>query len=299
MKETKKEKYLKVNYMSGKARDDAPDYKKEKKRVDGRKMEELRPLSIKVGVLPNADGSAYLEWGQNKVYAAVFGPREALPKHTANPYKTVVKVNYRMATFSVPERKQPRPNRRDMEISKVLGEALDRAIFTEQFPNTEISVIVEVVDSNAGSRVACLTAASCALADAGIPMRDLVSATGVGKAFNELIVDLNKEEEDASDAVDIPIAILPNSEEIVLLQMDGLLTKEELDKIMPMAIKACKQVYEVQKKALQEKFKLTEVNEAAVEAQVKEKVAAPVKEAKQEKESKKETKEVKNKKVKK
>lgn len=295
--------------MSGRERDDAPDYKKEKKRVDGRKMDELRPLSIKVGVLPNADGSAYLEWGQNKVYAAVFGPREALPKHTQNPYKAVVKLNYRMATFSVPERKQPRPNRRDSEISKVLGEALDKAIFTEQFPNTEISIIVEVVDSNAGSRVACLTAASCALADAGIPMRDLVSATGVGKAFNELIVDLNKEEEDASDAVDIPIGILPNSEEIVLLQMDGLLTKEELDKIMPMAMKACKQVYEVQKKALQEKFKLTEVSEANVEAEVvgkeskdsKDKVPAKkdAKESKDSKESKKDSKESKAKKVKK
>jgi len=289
--------------MSGKQRDDAPDYKKEKKRVDGRKMDELRPLSIKVGVLPNADGSAYLEWGQNKVYAAVFGPREALPKHTQNPYKAVVKVNYRMTTFSVPERKQPRPNRRDYEISKVLGEALDKAVFTEQFPNTEIGVFVEVVDSNAGSRVACLTAASCALADAGIPMRDLVAATGVGKAFNELIVDLNKEEEDASDAVDIPIGILPNSEEIVLFQMDGLLKKEELDKILPMAMKACKQVYEVQKKALQEKYKLTELSEANVEAGIAGKENAKnvsqVKEAKQEKESKKETKEVKAKKVKK
>jgi len=289
--------------MSGKQRDDAPDYKKEKKRVDGRKMDELRPLSIKVGVLPNADGSAYLEWGQNKVYAAVFGPREALPKHTQNPYKAVVKVNYRMTTFSVPERKQPRPNRRDYEISKVLGEALDKAVFTEQFPNTEIGVFVEVVDSNAGSRVACLTAASCALADAGIPMKDLVAATGVGKAFNELIVDLNKEEEDASDAVDIPIGILPNSEEIVLFQMDGLLKKEELDKILPMAMKACKQVYEVQKKALQEKYKLTELSEANVEAGIagKEnaKSVSQVKEAKQEKESKKEIKEVKAKKVKK
>ncbi|MCX6803302.1 MAG: exosome complex exonuclease Rrp41 [Candidatus Diapherotrites archaeon] len=181
-----------------------PDYKKDKKRVDGRKMDELRPLSIKVGVLPNAQGSAYLEWGQNKVYAAVFGPREALPKHTQDPYKAVVKAVYRMATFSVPERKQPRPNRRDMEISKVLGEALEQVIFTEQFPNTEISVIMEVVDSNAGSRVACLTAAACALADAGIPMKDLVCATGVGKAFGELVVDLNKDEEDAPDAVDIP-----------------------------------------------------------------------------------------------
>ncbi|VVB74957.1 Exosome complex component Rrp41 [uncultured archaeon] len=286
-----------------------PDYKKDKKRVDGRKMDELRPISIKVGVLPNADGSAYLEWGQNKVYAAVYGPREALPKHTQNPYKAVVKVTYRMATFSVPERKQPRPNRRDMEISKVLGEALTKVIFTEQFPNTEIGVYVEVIDSNAGSRVACLTAASCALANAGIPMKDLVAATGIGKAFGELIVDLNKDEEDAPDAVDIPFGIMPNSGEIVLLQMDGLLTKEEWAKLVPLGMKACADVYAVQKKALQEKFSLSEVSEknveAVVEAKPKQDHSKPgfegvVKQSvSQQKETKTEKKEVKAKKVRK
>jgi len=245
-----------------------PDYKKEKKRVDGRKMDELRPITIKAGVIPNADGSAYLEWGQNKVYAAVYGPREALPKHSQNPYKAVIKVQYRMTTFSVPERKQPRPNRRDMEISKVLSEALSRVVFTEQFPNTEISVVVEVVDSNAGSRVACLSAASVALADAGIPMKDMISATGVGKAFGEIILDLDKAEEDAPDAVDIPLGILPNSNEIALLQMDGLLTKEEWAKVIDLGIDGCKQVYELQKKALAEKFELGDVNEKTLEKDV-------------------------------
>jgi exosome complex component RRP41 len=276
--------------MSGKQRDDCPDYKKDKKRVDGRKMDQLRPLSIKVGVLPNADGSAYLEWGQNKVYAAVHGPREALPKHTSNPYKAVVKVQYRMATFSVPERKQPRPNRRDNEISKVLGEALERVIFTEQFPNTEIAVLVEVVDSNAGSRVACLTAAACALADAGLPMKDLVSATGCGKAFNEIILDLNKEEEDAPDAVDIPLAILPNSNEIALLQMDGLITKEEFNRAIQMGIKGCKDIYEVQKKALEEKFELSELTPAIAKAEINGEKATAAAAAKPSKTDKKEDK---------
>ncbi len=245
------------------------DYKKSKKRLDDRKMDELRPLKIKVGVIPNAEGSAYLEWGQNKVYAAVYGPREALPKHTANSLKAVVKVEYRMTAFSVPERKRPGPNRRDQEISKVLSEALAEAVFVEQFPNTEIGVYVEVVDSNAGSRVACLAAASCALADAGIPMKDMVAATGVGKAYGELVLDLNKDEEDAPDAVDIPIAILPNSEEIVLLQMDGLLTKKEWEGVVRLGIKGCKQVYEVQKKALQEKFVLGEAKTKDLEEKVK------------------------------
>lgn len=238
------------------------DYKKDKKRYDGRKMDETRPIKIDVGVLENADGSAYLEWGQNKVYAAVYGPREALPKHSANSEKAVVKVEYRMTSFSVPDRKRPGPNRRDQEISKVLGEALAKAVFVEKFPNTEIGVYVEVIDSDAGSRVACLSAASVALADAGIPMRDLVSATGVGKAYNEIILDLNKFEEDAPDAVDVPIAILPNSEEIVLLQMDGPLTRKEWDAVAKLGIEGCKKVYEVQKNAILKKYSL---NDASIE----------------------------------
>src|SRR3989344_5001755 len=205
------------------------------KRLSGRKTDELRPIKITAGVIPRADGSAYLEWGQNKVFAAVHGPRECLPKHTASPYKAVIKFEYRMATFSAPDRKNPRPGRREIEISKVCGEALERAIFGERFPNTEIQVTVEIVDSNAGSRIAALTAASVALADAGIPMRDMVCGTGVGRAGGKLIVDLDKDEEDAPDAVDIPVAMMPNSKEIVLLQLDGVLSRKEWDEAYKLA----------------------------------------------------------------
>jgi exosome complex component RRP41 len=235
-------------------KEDKMEYVKNGKRLDGRKVDELRPLKMKVGVLPNADGSAYLEWGQNKVLVGVHGPKEALPKHKQNPYRGLVRYTYRMATFSVPDRKNPRPGRRESEISKVSGEALERAIFLEKFPNTAIDVYVEIFDSNAGTRVAALTAASLALADAGIPMRDLVCAVGVGKAGGEIILDLNKAEEDAPDAVDIPIAIMPRTEEIVLLQMDGLLTKAEWGKAVKLGIEGCKSVYEMQKRALREKY---------------------------------------------
>ncbi len=231
------------------------------KRLDGRKIDELRPIKIKAGVIPRADGSAYLEWGQNKVFAAVYGPRECLPKHTANPYKSVIKFEYRMATFSVPDRKNPKPGRREVEISKVCGEALEKAIFVERFPNTAIDITVEIVDSNAGSRIAALTAASVALADAGIPMRDMVSGTSVGKAGGKIILDLDKNEEDAPDAVDIPIAMLPNSKEIALLQLDGVITKKEWEEAYKMAESAIAKVYEIQKAALKAKYKMDNTGE--------------------------------------
>ena len=230
------------------------EYVKSGKRLDGRKVDELRPIKMQVGVLSNADGSAYLEWGQNKVLVGVHGPKEALPKHKQNPYKGMVRYTYRMACFSVPDRKNPRPGRREIEISKVSGEALERSIFLERFPNCAIDVYVEILDSNAGTRAAALTAASLALADAGIPMRDLVCAVGVGKAGGEIILDLNKDEEDAPDAVDIPLAIMPRTEEIVLLQMDGLLSKQEWGEAVKLGIAGCKQIYEMQRKVLRKKF---------------------------------------------
>ena len=235
---------------------------KQGKRLDGRKADEVRPIKIEVGVVGRAAGSCYLEWGQNKIVAAVYGPREALPKHIQNPYKSLVRYVYRMASFSVPDRKNPKPGRREIDISKVSGEALESAIFLENFPNMTIDVLVEILDSNAGTRVAALSAASVALVDAGIPMRDIVCACGVGKAGGHLLADLDKEEEDAPDAVDIPMAILPSTEEIVLLQMDGLLQKKEWDQLVELGIKGCKQVWELQKEALKKKYAEAEKGES-------------------------------------
>ena len=58
------------------------------KRLDGRNFDELRKIKIEAGVLHRADGSCYLEWGGNKVVVAVYGPREAIPRHIQDPAYT-------------------------------------------------------------------------------------------------------------------------------------------------------------------------------------------------------------------
>jgi exosome complex component RRP41 len=243
---------------------------KKGKRLDGRMVDELRPIKIEVGVVPNADGSCYLEWGYNKVLAAVYGPKEALPKHTANPYRANINYYYRMASFSVPDRKNPKPGRREIEISKISGEALEAAVFTERFPNTSIDVFVEIFDSNAGTRIAGLTAASLALVDAGIPMRGIVAGCTVGKAGGHIVLDLTKEEEDAPDAVDIPIAVIPETEELVLLQMDGLLTKKEWGEAVKLGLEGCKKISVLQKEALMKKYEKTAETQKTMVSDVEE-----------------------------
>ncbi len=134
-------------------------------RVDGRRFDELRPLKIEVGTLDKADGSAYVEHGRNKILAAVYGPREAHPKHIALADRAVIKCRYHMAPFSTDERKSPAPSRRELELSKVIREALEPAIMSEYFPRSTIDIIIEVLQADAGTRCAGITAAALALAD--------------------------------------------------------------------------------------------------------------------------------------
>lgn len=223
------------------------------RRPDGRRPDEIRDIKIKVGVLENADGSAYIEQGNTKVYAAVYGPREVHPRHLALPNKAIIRCRYHMAPFSVEERKSPAPTRREIELSKVIREALTPAILVEQFPFSSIDVFIEVINADGSTRCASIVAASVALAIAGIPMRDLVAACSVGKVDGVLVLDVT-DIEDKYGEVDLPFAMMPNRGEITLFQLDGVLSIEEVEKAVSMATKACKEIYEKQKSALKAKY---------------------------------------------
>jgi len=222
-------------------------------RSDGRKADELRPLKLQVGVLSNADGSAYIEHGKNKILAAAFGPREMHPKHLAMPDRMVLRCRYHMAPFSVQERKSPAPSRREVELSKVIKEALEPALFPELYPRTGVDVFVEVLQADGGTRCASITAAALAIADAGVPMRDLVVACAAGKVEETIVLDLY-DAEDKLGAADVPVAYMPNLNAVTLLQMDGILTAEEFEKALSMAMGGCKRIYEMQKEALKTKY---------------------------------------------
>lgn len=224
------------------------------KRQDGRGKKELRDIEIEAGFLKRADGSAYMEWGGNKVLGSVYGPRKCYPKHERNPYKARLNYNYRMATFSVDERTSPKPSRRSTEISKVSSEALEDALFLEYYPNTTIDIYVVIMEAEAGTRCAALSTASVALADAGIPMKDLVPSCASGKIDGEIVLDLAKEEDQDGEA-DLPVAYLPHSDKVSLMQMDGDLTPEEYEEALDLAVDGCMRVYEKQKEALKGKYK--------------------------------------------
>jgi exosome complex component RRP41 len=229
------------------------------KRMDGRKsFDELRPIEAKTGIVKRADGSAMFKIGRTIAYASVYGPRELYPKFMQNPSTGILRCNYNMMPYSGRgERVKPGGNRRAKEISMVIEKAISPVIDLTQFPNSVVDVFIELPQTDAGSRCAGICAASIALADAGLPMRDLVAAVAVGRVDDKIVVDLDYNEEAYEDGpvADIPVAVLPNLGKISLLQMDGEISKEDLREALELAKKISSKIYEIQKETLKKKYK--------------------------------------------
>lgn len=243
------------------------------KRFDGREWDEIRKIEASVGIFSNADGSASFKFGDTWAIAYVYGPRR-IPKMLANPDRAILRVRYNMLSFSVPERKKPGPGRREIELSEIIKRAVEPVLLLDEFPETTIDVYVEIPMANAGTRTAGINAAILALADAGIPMIDLVSSVAVGKVGEKIVIDLTKEEEDYDSekikedpekakyieyygngkTTDIPVAIMPRKKEFTLIQLDGKISKDELKKALNLALSKIYEIYNLQKKALKKKY---------------------------------------------
>lgn len=222
-------------------------------RHDGRKLDELRPISMSVGVLKNANGSALVEYGRTKVIAAVYGPREPQTRYMLLPNRAVIRCRYHMASFSTHDRKSPTLSRREIELSKVVREALEPVVLSELYPRTSIDIFIEVINADGGTRTASVTAASLALADAGIPMKDLVAGVAVGKVDGFLVLDVD-ELEDMYGEADMPVAMAPSLRQITLLQLNGVLTPDEFTQAFELAKKGIEVIYSVERETLKKKY---------------------------------------------
>lgn len=230
-----------------------PLFREDGKRLDGRDINELRPLEIECGLLKRADGSATIRHGKNYIVVSVFGPRELHPKHLMLPDRALLRCEYRLASFSVGERKSPAPRRREHELSKIIKEALEPVLFLERYPRTTIDIYVQVLNADGGTRCASITAAAVALADAGIPMKGLVTSVAAGKAGGKIVLDLS-DIEDKDGEGDLPIAISMHDGNITLLQCDGNFTFDEVKEAIELAAVACEKIHEIQRDALTRKY---------------------------------------------
>lgn len=230
------------------------------KRHDGREFHEIRPMEAKAGVIKRADGSACFKIGKTEAYAAVYGPRDMFPRFKQDKKRGILRCNYNMMPFSgMGDRVRPGANRRAKEISHVTTLAFEPVIDLSEFPNSVVDVFIELPQTDAGSRCAGITAAAIALADAGMMMRDIPVAVAVGIIDGKIVADLDYTEEAfEGEVADIPVAMIPSTGEISLLQMDGRISKENLIKALEMAKTAMEPISKVQREALKEKFEVIE-----------------------------------------
>ncbi len=223
------------------------------KRSDGRKFDELRPIRAEVGVIPNANGSALFAFGNTVAIAAVYGPKQLHPANKREPDRGIIRCEYSMLPFSVSERARPGPSRRSKEIGLITENALSSVVDLKRFPGSVIDVSILILQADAGTRCAGINAASMALADAGIVMRELVSSVAIGKIDDKIVMDVTKEEEDWEEGegpTDIPFSITSNKEEIVHLQLDGMIQTKRFGEAIDSAKIACQKISEYQLKAL-------------------------------------------------
>lgn len=228
-----------------------------KKRYDGRKKEEFRKIEAKVGVIDKAHGSAFFKIGKTAAYASVYGPRELHPRFMQDPTKGILRVNYEMMPFSgMGTRVRPGPNRRAKELSLVIQKALEPVVDLSAFPNSVVDIFIELPETDAGSRCASICAAAMALADAGIIMKDMVAAVSVGRVDDAIVVDLDYAEEAYEDGpvADIPVAMIPSTGEITLLQLDGEVTPKILTDALKLAKEACNEIKDAQIAAIKAKY---------------------------------------------
>lgn len=199
-------------------------------------------MRAELGVIHSADGSASFEMGNTRVLAAVYGPHEVTNRSQALHDRALVRCEYSMATFSTGERRRrSKGDRRSTEISLVIKQTMEAAILMHLLPRTQIDIFVQVLQADGGTRCACINAATLALADAGVPMRDLVSACAAGYLNSTPILDLNYVE-DSAEGPDLTVAILPTLGRVTLMQMDARLHIETFDTVSALAQEGCQGV---------------------------------------------------------
>jgi len=223
------------------------------KRTDGRELNQLRPIEMQIGLINRANGSALVKFGDTHAIAAVYGPRELMPRHMQEAERGIIRTRYNMAPFSVDDRKAPGSDRRSTELSKVIRLALQPVVFVEDFPKATVDVYIEILQADGSTRVTGINAASLAMAAAGVPMTDLVTACSAGKIDGKLVLDLNGMEDNYGEA-DMGFAMIAPKNLVTLLQMDGILTKEEVLKLLKMSKESCQDIYKLQMKALKERY---------------------------------------------
>ncbi|KAJ3426322.1 exosome complex component rrp41 [Anaeramoeba flamelloides] len=222
-------------------------------RIDGRRVNELRKIQCKLGVLKRADGSALFEQGFTRVLVAVYGPREITQRRKKLHDKAIINVEYSVATFSMTRRKKTsKRNKISQEIANSIRKSFETVIQLELFPSSQIDIFIQVLQADGGIIPACINASTLALIDAGVPMTDYLCSCSCSFIDEENLLDLNHLEEDSGGAI-VTVTLLPEYNKITLLRVYSARIKmKNFETILKLGQNGCKRIADLMKSAIKE-----------------------------------------------
>ena len=224
-------------------------------RLDGRRWNELRRLHGQISTQAAADGSSYLEMGNTKILCTISGPRETSTRRAGNEQSAEAKIEVEIsvAGFSGVDRKrQNRTDKRTAEMGHAIGRALADAVFTQLYPRSAIVVTLHVLSADGGVLAACINAATLALVDAGVPMRDYVAACTAGSAGEygsgedgeaDPLLDLSALEE--GELPFLTVGITGEEGGVSVLMLETRVHANRLEGMLAVGVDGCKRIREM------------------------------------------------------
>ncbi|KAG0173681.1 hypothetical protein DFQ28_009183 [Apophysomyces sp. BC1034] len=190
------------------------------KRLDGRSVEDVRPIFLKTGLVTQANGSAYIEVGNTKVVCAVYGPRQL--KKSGFSKNGTLNCEFKFSTFSCAKRRGHLRDPQEKEYSQILCQALAPSVRLELLPKSAIDIYVNVLENDGTSSclAAAIVASSVALADAGIEMLDQVTACSAIFANQQILMDGTETEEQQKDGC-VVVSYMPSLNEVTHILQSG------------------------------------------------------------------------------
>ena len=233
-------------------------------RQDGRKADEMRPITITRQFIPHAEGSVLITLGSTRVICTAT-VEERLPPWLRGGGQGWITAEYGMLPRATPERTQReigRPAGRTQEIQRLIGRSLRSAVDLQKLGERSILIDCDVMQADGGTRTAAITGAFVALVDAlhllrrtgalaWWPIREFIAATSVGIVDDALVLDLDYKE-DVRARVDMNL-VMTESGRLVEIQgtAEGVpFTRQEMLTLLALAEKGIKALIAAQKSAL-------------------------------------------------
>jgi ribonuclease PH len=233
-------------------------------RVDKRKYNELRPITIETQVLDYPGGSVMISCGKTKVLVSVM-IEESVPPFKKNSGEGWVTAEYNMLPASSPERikrERFKVSGRTYEIQRLIGRALRMAVDLKLLGERSLLVDCDVIQADGGTRTTSITGAYIALELAirslmnrGLikksPIKEALAAVSVGVVGGKAVLDLNYIEDSSAD-VDMNV-VMTESGKIIELQGTAEhepFDRKTLDELVSLAEHGLKELFERQRQAL-------------------------------------------------